>query len=110
MTERIVVLDGYTTNPGDISWDPVAARGDLVLHDRTAVDDVIGRCEGAGLVLLNKTPFGKEIIDVLPDLRYVGVLATGYNVVDITQPKTGTLLLQIFQRTEPIPWLNMLPR
>jgi glycerate dehydrogenase len=87
MTERIVVLDGYTLNPGDISWDPVATHGDLELHDRTAEDLIIERAQGAGCVLLNKTPLSKETLASLPDLKYVGVLATGYNVVDVDAAK-----------------------
>lgn len=83
MTERIVVLDGYTLNPGDIDWDPVALLGDLEIHDRTAPDQVVARCKGASCVLLNKTPFAGDTLTELPDLRYVGVLATGYNIVDV---------------------------
>lgn len=87
MAERIVVLDGYTTNPGDISWEAVATHGQLELHDRTPVDLVVERAQGAGCVLLNKTPLTKDILAALPDLRYVGVLATGFNVVDIAAAK-----------------------
>jgi glycerate dehydrogenase len=82
MTERIVVLDGYTLNPGDISWDPVGAHGALELHDRTPEELVVERAQGAACVLLNKTPISKATLEALPDLRYIGVLATGYNVVD----------------------------
>ena len=88
MTERIVVLDGYTLNPGDIDWGPVAALGDLEIHDRTALEKIIARCKGASCVLLNKTPFSSETFAALPELRYVGVLATGYNIVDV-QAATG---------------------
>lgn len=83
MSERIVVLDGYTLNPGDIDWAPVQALGDVTLYDRTPPDEVVSRASGASCVLLNKTPLSRETLDALPELRYVGVLATGYNVVDI---------------------------
>lgn len=82
MPERIVVLDGYTLNPGDIDWQPLAELGDLTLYDRTPADEIVARAKGAPLVLLNKTPLSRETIEAMPELRYVGVLATGYNVVD----------------------------
>jgi glycerate dehydrogenase len=82
MSQRIVVLDGFTLNPGDIDWGPLAALGDLELHDRTDTHNIVERAKGAPCVLLNKTPFSEETLNALPDLRYVGVLATGYNVVD----------------------------
>jgi glycerate dehydrogenase len=82
MPERIVVLDGYTLNPGDIDWRPLAELGDLILHDRTPADEIVARAKGAPCVLLNKTPLSRETIEALPALRYVGVLATGYNVVN----------------------------
>ena len=83
MADKIVVLDGYTLNPGDIDWQPVEALGDVTLHDRTPAGEVRKRAAGAGCLMLNKTPLSRETIEALPDLRYVGVLATGYNVVDI---------------------------
>lgn len=83
MTDKIVVLDGYTLNPGDIDWTPVEALGDLVLYDRTPEGEILERAAGAGCLMLNKTPLSRETIAALPELRYVGVLATGYNVVDI---------------------------
>jgi len=83
MTEHIVVLDGYTLNPGDINWDSLQALGDLALHDRTPEELVVERCKGATCILTNKTPLSRETIEALPDLKYIGVLATGYNVVDI---------------------------
>ncbi len=82
MTLRIVVLDGYTLNPGDIDWQPLRQLGDVTLHDRTPASEIVARAQGASCLLLNKTPLTRETIAALPDLRYVGVLATGYNVVD----------------------------
>lgn len=83
MTEHIVVLDGYTLNPGDINWNSLQALGDLDIHDRTAEDLILERAKSATCILTNKTPLTRETINALPDLKYIGVLATGYNVVDI---------------------------
>ena len=83
MSEAIVVLDGYTLNPGDIDWAPVQALGQVTLYDRTPEADIVSRAKGASCLLLNKTPLSRSTIEALPDLKYVGVLATGYNVVDL---------------------------
>lgn len=80
---RIVVLDGYTINPGDISWDAVAQLGELVVHDRTPADHVVSRSLGARIVVTNKTVLNAATINQLPDLKLISVLATGTNVVDL---------------------------
>ena len=80
---RIVVLDGYTLNPGDLSWDGLHALGPCTIYDRTPPDHVVARAGDAEIVLTNKTELAGGIIEQLPRLRYVGVLATGYNVVDV---------------------------
>jgi glycerate dehydrogenase len=80
---RIVVLDGYCLNPGDLSWDALRAFGDVEVYDRTPADQVEARAKGAALVLTNKTPLSADALASLPELRYIGVLATGYNVVDV---------------------------
>lgn len=80
---KIVVLDAYTANPGDLSWEPLSALGQLEIYDRTAPEDVVVRATGAEVVLVNKVKITREVMAALPELRYVGVLATGYNVVDI---------------------------
>ena len=80
---KIVVLDGYTLNPGDLSWDPFKALGDFEVHDRTPAALTVERACHAGIVLTNKTVLGRAEIAALPGLRYIGVLATGYNVVDV---------------------------
>lgn len=79
---RIVVLDGYTLNPGDNPWTPVEGLGELIVHDRTAPDAIVARCAGAPIVLTNKTPIDAATMAALPALRYIGVLATGHNIVD----------------------------
>ena len=79
---RLVVLDGHALNPGDLDWSPLAACGELKVHDRTPPDLVMARAAGAAVVLTNKTPLPRAVIDALPDLRAIAVLATGWNVVD----------------------------
>ena len=80
---RIVVLDGYTVNPGDNPWDAIAAQGDFVVYDRTPENLVVERAKGADAVFVNKVRLPTEVIAALPDLKYIGVLATGYDVVDV---------------------------
>jgi glycerate dehydrogenase len=79
---KICVLDGLTLNPGDLSWAGFEALGRCEVHERTAPADIVPRAGGAEIVLTNKTPLSAETIAQLPALRYIGVLATGYNVVD----------------------------
>ncbi|WP_276962267.1 D-2-hydroxyacid dehydrogenase [Bacteroides graminisolvens] len=80
---KIVVLDGYGLNPGDLSWDAVSQLGELTVYNRTSSEEVIERSAGAEAILTNKTVITAEIMEALPDLKYIGVLATGYNVVNI---------------------------
>jgi glycerate dehydrogenase len=80
---RIVVFDGYTSNPGDLSWAELEKLGDCVIYDRTPCDQIVSRAAGARIVLTNKTPLMRETLDRLPELKYIGVLATGYNVVNV---------------------------
>lgn len=79
---KIVVLDGYGLNPGDLSWDALQALGDVAVYPRTARGQLQERCDGADALLTNKVVIGAETMDRLPGLKYIGVLATGYNVVD----------------------------
>lgn len=80
---KIVVLDGYCLNPGDLSWDDMARLGDLEVYDRTSPEQVVERAADAAAIITNKTVISIEIMSQLPNLQYVGVLATGYNVVDV---------------------------
>ncbi|MGD0772909.1 MAG: D-2-hydroxyacid dehydrogenase [Candidatus Solibacter sp.] len=80
---KIVVLDGYCVNPGDLSWDALRAFGEVVVYDRTSASEAAARAHGADAVLLNKTPLSADTLAQLPELEYIGVLATGYNVVDV---------------------------
>lgn len=79
---HIVVLDGYTLNPGDLSWDELKALGTCEIYDRTPPEEVVPRARDAEIVLTNKVVLSGEVIERLPRLRYVGVLATGHNIVD----------------------------
>jgi glycerate dehydrogenase len=83
VTVQIVVLDGHTLNPGDLTWDALKALGPCEVHDRTEPTQVVDRASGAQIVLTNKTVLPGMAIAQLPQLKYIGVLATGYNVVDI---------------------------
>ena len=80
---KIVILDGYTANPGDLSWKELETLGELVVYDRTSADETVARAADAEVVLTNKVLITKDVMAQLPQLKYVGVLATGYNVVDI---------------------------
>ena len=89
---KIVVLDGYTLNPGDLSWKDLEKIGDLTVYDRTTYvlsehDKVVNRVGDAEIVFTNKTPITREAINKMPNLKYIGVLATGYNVVDVVAAK-----------------------
>ncbi|WP_421601581.1 D-2-hydroxyacid dehydrogenase [Acetobacterium wieringae] len=80
---RIVVLDGYALNPGDLSWDSLKKLGELTVYDRTPEAEVAGRIGDAKIIFTNKTPITKETLERCPQIKYIGVLATGYNVVDV---------------------------
>ena len=80
---KIVVLDGHALNPGDLSWDDFRSVGTLTVYDRTGKDEIIQRCIDADAVLTNKVPFTRETMEALPKLKYIGITATGYNIIDI---------------------------
>ena len=80
---KIVVLDGHALNPGDLSWNGVKALGDCTVHDRTPADQTVERAQGAEVALSNKVLMDDAVMAQLPDLKYIGVLATGYNVIDV---------------------------
>ena len=84
---QIVVLDGHALNPGDLTWDRLRQLGRCTIHERTAPDAVVERAAGAEIVLVNKSPLTAAVIAELPDLKYIGVLATGYNIVDVEAAK-----------------------
>ncbi len=80
---KIVILDAHTTNPGDLDWNPLATLGSLTVHDRSPATTVLDRAAGADVVITNKTVLNAATLAALPDLRYVGLLSTGTNVVDL---------------------------
>ena len=80
---KILILDGYTENPGDLSWEGFENLGDLTVYDRTPIEKTIGRIGDAEIVLVNKAPITRETIEACKNIKYIGVLATGYNIVDI---------------------------
>ena len=80
---KIVILDGYTENPGDLSWSGLQELGELTVYDRTNAEDIVGRIGDAQIVITNKTPVSEQTIANCPGIKYIGVLATGYNIVDV---------------------------
>lgn len=87
---KIVILDGYTENPGDLSWDELGKLGELTVYDRTPVNDeaeIIRRIGDAEVVFTNKTPISRTVIDACPNMKFISMLATGYNVVDYVYAK-----------------------
>lgn len=90
---KIVILDGYTLNPGDLNWNGLQQLGDLTVYDRTPAGKVVERADGAEVVFTNKTPMGEEVLNQLPSLKYIGVLATGYNVVNTEVAKAKGVIV-----------------
>ncbi len=93
MTDAIVILDAFTANPGDLDWDALAALAPLQIHDRSEGGEIVARSAGATVVLTNKTPISGKTIDALPELRYIGVLATGYNTVDVAAARARGIVV-----------------
>ena len=90
---KIVVLDGYTLSSGDLNWGPLKALGTCIVHQRTGADQIIERAHGAEIILTNKVPISAETIAALPDLRYIGVLATGVNIIDLEAAKKHAIVV-----------------
>jgi len=90
---KIVVLDGYTLNPGDLDWAPLKALGSAIIYPRTAPEQIIDRAADAEIVLTNKTLLSAATLAMLPKLKYIGVLATGVNIVDLEAAKTGNIIV-----------------
>ena len=93
---NIVVLDAYTLNPGDLSWSKLEALGNLKVYDRTLPEEIVDRANDAEIVLVNKVVIDGACMEALPNLKYIGVLATGYNVVDVDEArKRGIVVTNI---------------
>ncbi len=90
---KIVILDGFTSNPGDLSWDKITQLGDCTIYDRTSPDDIVERAKDAEIILTCKAELNEDIILSLPKLKCIGVLATGYNVVDIECAKQQNIVV-----------------
>jgi len=93
MTDSLVILDAFTANPGDLSWDALAALAPLVAYDRTPPSDVVARAATATLLLTNKTPITAKTLAALQQVRYIGVLATGYNIVDVAAARERDIVV-----------------
>jgi len=90
---KIVILDGYTLNPGDLSWDEIRKLGECTVYDRTPPEKILERASKAAAIFTNKVVIGRDIIKQLPDLKFIGVLATGYNVVDLQAAAEADILV-----------------
>ena len=90
---KIVILDGFAANPGDISWEGLKALGECTIYDRTAPEEVLERSAGAEVILTNKVIINADHMAALPELKYIGVLATGYNVVDTAAAKEHGIIV-----------------
>lgn len=90
---KIVILDGYTLNPGDLSWNELKKLGEVTVYDRTPANMVVERADGAEIVFTNKTPVSEDAINNLPALKYIGVLATGYNIVNTEAAKAKGIIV-----------------
>jgi glycerate dehydrogenase len=90
---KIIVLDGYASNPGDLSWDKLFTLDEVVVYDRTPADKIVEQSMEAEIIITNKTPLTEETLKSLPDLKYIGVLATGYNVVDTAAAKRRNIIV-----------------
>lgn len=90
---KIVILDGYTANPGDLSWGSLKEMGEVTVYERTRREEIAGRATDADIVLTNKVVMDREMMALLPRLKYIGVLATGYNVVDIEAARERDIIV-----------------
>ena len=90
---EIVVVDGYTLNPGDLGWDELKALGNCVIYDRTTPEETIYRCKNADIVVTNKVVFDSKVMDALPKLKCISVIATGYNVIDIESARERGIIV-----------------
>lgn len=90
---KIVVLDGYTLNPGDLDWTPLKELGSCIIHPRTNIEQIADRAHDAEIILTNKTVLSADTLTLLPKLKYIGVLATGVNVVDLEAAKKHNIIV-----------------
>ena len=110
---KIVVLDGYTENPGDLSWDKLAALGELTVNDRVSyaespeIAEKLGDCD---IAVTNKTPISRETIDKCPNLKFITVMATGYNIVHYNLPEAQQSAIEHFLQVQSFPTYKLIDR
>ena len=90
---KIVELDGYAANPGDLSWEPFSQLGELVVYERSTPAQVVERAKDAEAILINKIEVTDKVLERLPQLRYIGILATGYNLVDVAAARRRDIVV-----------------
>src|SRR5687768_13528287 len=90
---KLIITDGYTLNPGDLSWETFKAFGEVIYFDRTRPEEVAERCREAGIIITNKTPINRDTIQAATQLKMIAVTATGYNIVDIGAAKESGVLV-----------------
>ena len=104
---KIVVLDGYTENPGDLSWDGFRQFGEVIVYDRTPKELILSRMDGAEVVFTNKVVITRKIIEASPALRFIGTLSTGYNTVDLEMSdkyRSAIFLLTVHRQLHSLQW------
>lgn len=90
---QIVVTDGYTLNPGDLDWSPLEALGAIQIYERSSEEELVNRCKEAEIILTNKCVFSEEVLDQLPKLKYIGLMATGYDNIDINAARSRGIIV-----------------
>lgn len=103
---KIVILDGYTTNPGDLSWDFLNEFGTYTVYDRTPKEKIVERAQGCDIIITNKTPIDAQTIAALPELKFITLLSTGFNVVDVDFARERASRFQTCRATAPRRWLS----
>lgn len=103
---KIVILDGYTTNPGDLSWDFLNEFGTYTVYDRTPKEKIVERAAGCDIIITNKTPIDAETIAALPELKFITLLSTGFNVVDVDLRAKEVYRSLMCLATAPRRWLS----
>ncbi len=90
---KMVILDSYTLNPGDLDWSPLQKLGSCIIHEQTEADQIIERAAGVDVILTNKVTLDAATIEALPTLKYIGVLATGVNIVDLDAARKHNIIV-----------------
>ena len=99
---KIVNLDGYTTNPGDLSWDWLGNYGEYKVYDRTAPEQIVERAKGADILIINKSVITAQMLENLPNLKFVGLQSTGYNVIDCKAARARNITVSNIPAPVPV--------